>query len=101
MNAQNIHVDTRPPLPNKAFDSEYATQFHREMLYLKERGIDYAYVKKMGEYRIPTFKYTKTPELFRAVADFYEMRQNEKVYEAMDHAICAAAQMDVWSKPMA
>lgn len=78
---QNTGV--RTPLPNKAFDSEYATQYRKEMLYLKDRGIDYTYVKKVGEYRIPTYKYTKTPELFRAVADFYEQKENEKAFNEL------------------
>lgn len=76
-------------LPNKAFDSEYNTQFKKEMLYLKERGIDPVFIKKMGEYRIPTYKYTKTPELFRAVADFYEEQRNSKTFEQMKRTVDA------------
>ena len=91
---------TRPSLPNKAYDSEYATQFRREMEYLKERGIDYTYCKRTGEYRVPTYKYTKTPELFRAVADFYEQHRNEKIFEALSTAMRAARELDVWSMPM-
>lgn len=72
--------ENRPQLPNKAFDSEYATQFRKEMEYLKSRGIDYTFCKRVGEYRVPTYKYTKTPELFRAVADFYEQHRNEKTF---------------------
>ena len=72
--------ENRPQLPNKAFDSEYATQFRKEMEYLKSRGINYTFCKRVGEYRVPTYKYTKTPELFRAVADFYEQHRNEKTF---------------------
>lgn len=72
--------ENRPQLPNKAFDSEYATQFRKEMEYLKSRGIDYTFCKRVGEYRVPTYKYTKTPELFRTVADFYEQHRNEKTF---------------------
>lgn len=73
--------ENRPSLPNKAFDSEYATQFRKEMEYLKTRGFRYTYCKRTGEHRVPTYKYTKTPELFRAVADFYEQHRNEKAFE--------------------
>lgn len=74
-------------IPNKAFDSEYNTQFKKEMLYLKEHGIDPVFIKKTGEYRIPTYKYTKTPELFRVVADFYEQQQNEKSFEHLKRTV--------------
>ena len=94
------NTETRPALPNKAFDSEYSTQFRKEMEYLKERGIAYTYVKRTGEYRIPTYKYTKTPELFRAVADFYEQHRNEKIFDAMSAAIKAAHEMDIWAMPL-
>lgn len=76
-----INYGDRPTPPNKAYDSEYATQFRREVEFLKERGFAPTYTKRVGEYRIPTYKYTKTPELFRAVADFYEQRRNEKTFD--------------------
>jgi len=76
-----ISYGDRPTPPNKAYDSEYATQFRREVEFLKERGFEPTYIKRVGEYRIPTYKYTKTPELFRAVADFYEQRRNEKTFD--------------------
>lgn len=78
MNVMN--TENRPTPPNKAYDSEYATQFRKEVEYLKECGIKPTYIKPVGEYRILTYKYTKTPELFRAVADFYEQHRNEKVF---------------------
>ena len=71
----------RPTPPNKAYDFEYATQYRKEVEYLKSRGIEPTYMKRVGEYRIPTYKYTKTPELFRAVADFYEQRKHEKSFD--------------------
>ena len=78
-------------VPNKAFDSEYNTQFKKEMLYLKDRGIEPVYIKKSGEYRIPTYKYTKTPELFRAVADFYEQQKRVKEFENMKKTVDAVS----------
>ena len=67
-------------LPNKAFDMEYSTEYKREMLYLKERGFDYVFKKHTSDYNIPVYKYTKTPALLRAVADFYEQIENERSY---------------------
>ena len=87
----------RPHLPNRAYDSEYATQFRREVDYLKERGIECTYIKKTGEFKVPTYKYKKTPELFRAVADFYEQRQHEKAMEAINAAIEAVAVIDAFT----
>ena len=92
-----INNGGRPAPPNKAYDSEYATQFRREVEFLNERGINPTYIKRVGEYRIPTYKYTKTPELFRAVADFYEQRRNEKTFDDLaamirtSEALCNAA----------
>ena len=67
-------------LPNKAFDLEYSTQFKREMQYLKDHGFTCSYIKKTKDYGVPVYKYTKTPELFRAVAAFYEEIRNEKQF---------------------
>lgn len=53
-------------LPNKAFDSEYMTEWSREVRYLAERGIRYTFVKIKPEYGIRQYKYRKTPELFAA-----------------------------------
>lgn len=89
MNAIN-NIGERPTPPNKAYDSEYATQFRREMEYLKTCGIFPTYIKRAGEYRIPTYKYTKTPELFRAVADFYEQHRNEKTFDNLTAIIKAS-----------
>lgn len=77
-------------VPNQAYDMEYATQIKEEMLFLKERGFRWTIKKKVGEYRIMTYKYTKTPELLRAVADYYEQRQLRKEFEAMNSIVTTA-----------
>jgi hypothetical protein len=51
------------------FDKEYSTQFPKEMNYLKSVGIRYNFVKEIDG--ITTYKYTKTPELFKALWIFY------------------------------
>lgn len=70
----------RPKLPPKAFDLEYSTQYRKEVEYLKSKGINYTFIKLTKDYGVPTYKYTKTPELFRAVADFYEQKQLDKEF---------------------
>lgn len=51
------------------FDKEYSTQFVDEMKWLKQHNIFYTFVKYIDG--ITTYKYTKTPELFKALALFY------------------------------
>ena len=58
-------------IPNSAFDIEYRTEWRDEVDFLAERGIYYTIRKKEGEYQIPVYKYTKTADLFIALADFY------------------------------
>ena len=45
------------------FDKEYSTQWVDEMKWLKDHGIRYTFVKTVNG--ITTYKYTKTPELFK------------------------------------
>lgn len=53
----------------KRFDKEYSTQFPAEMKYLKDKGIYYTFVK--NDKGVTTYKYTKTPKLFRMLEEFY------------------------------
>lgn len=56
-------------MDKKLFDSEYSTQWRDEVLYLRDKGIRYEFVKNING--IPTYKYTKTSELFSALMSFY------------------------------
>lgn len=56
----------------KKFDKEYSTQYTPEMKYLQSKGILYSFVKDVGG--VTTYKYTKTPELFQALAIFYAQK---------------------------
>lgn len=60
----------------KKFDKEYSTQFVREMKYLQSKGINYSFVKDIQG--VTTYKYTKTPELFRTLVSFYMEMESEK-----------------------
>lgn len=53
----------------KKFDKEYSTQYCPEMKYLQSKGIRYVFVKSVCG--VTTYKYTKTSELFKALASFY------------------------------
>ena len=86
---------TRPQLPSKAFDFEYATQYRKEMEYLRSRGFEYTFMRLTPEYKVPTYKYTKTPELFRAVADFYEQRALGKEFEDLSSACDEATKKQI------
>lgn len=67
--------EVRSGIPNTAFDMEYRTQWRDEVDFLAERGIYYTIRRREGEYGIPTYKYTRTAELFLALADFYLHRR--------------------------
>lgn len=53
----------------KKFDKEYSTQYTPEKDYLLKCGIKPSFVKIINE--VTTYKYTKTPELFKALVFFY------------------------------
>lgn len=76
-------------IPKNAFDCEYMTEWRREVEYLRSKGIRYTFRKVSTEYRIPQYKYTKTPELFLALAEFYTLIKREKEFNS------AAETMDV------
>lgn len=84
---QSEKTNERTPISPKAFDMEYATQFRKEMEWLKGHGFEPTFTKRTPGTRIPTYKYTKTPELFRCVAEFYENRRNEKQYTRLTGTI--------------
>ena len=90
-----INNNVRTPISSKAFDMEYATQFRKEMEWLKGHGFEPTFVKRAKDTRVPTYKYTKTPELFRCVAEFYENRRNEKQYANIEHTIEVAKEMEL------
>lgn len=62
----------------KLFDLEYNTQIRCEYEFLKDNGFEPSYIKKG---RVKTYKYTKTPELFYAVAEFYKHKLDDKAGE--------------------
>lgn len=69
------------------FDFEYSTQFFDEVFYLKQHGFRYCYVKNAPDSNIKTFKYKRSPELFRAVADFYEQFNLSKAFDEISNLI--------------
>ena len=62
----------------KAFDMEYSTQWRREYEFLVSQGIKPTFVKLNKETGIRTYKFTKTPALFKTLLGFYSMVKAEK-----------------------
>lgn len=71
-------------IPKTVFDKEYSTQWRREVQFLEDKGINYTYAKKNPKYPIIKYKYTKTPELFLALAEFYNQVRNESVFKKIE-----------------
>ena len=94
LNATNANRPER--LPNKAFDSEYMTEWVREVRFLADKGIRYTYVKIKPEYGIRQYKYRKTPELFAALLDFYVQVANEKTYKKLSRTVDDATSTPDW-----
>ena len=90
---RNANTSTRESIPNKAFDSEYMTEWVREVKFLADKGIKYTFVKKTPEYNIKQYKYTKTPELFVALAEFYYQTANEKAYNRLSRIITESTRL--------
>ena len=71
-------------IPKTVFDKEYSTQWRREVKFLEAKGINYTYAKKHYKYPIIKYKYTKTPELFLALAEFYNQVRNEQFFKDVE-----------------
>ena len=61
----------------KIFDMEYTTQVKSEMEYLKSCGIKYTFVKRKDG--VPTYKYTKTEQLFDALRLYYKLKDGGNI----------------------
>ena len=71
-------------IPKKIFDKEYSTQWKREVQFLEDKGINYVFAKKNNNFPVIRYKYTKTPELFLALAEFYNQIRNEQTFKLID-----------------
>lgn len=76
--------ENRIAIPKTVFDKEYSTQWRREVKFLEDKGINYTYAKKHSKYPIIRYKYTKTPELFLALTEFYNQVRNEKIFKEIE-----------------
>ena len=90
----NTYVAQRPTYgfdptfqpPKQAYDMEYGTQSRKEFEYLKDHGMLPVFVKK-SEYGIKTYKYTKTPALFKLLVEYYSAVKAEKEYNQLSRDI--------------
>lgn len=73
-------------IPKYVFDKEYSTQWRREVEFLEDKGIAYTYAKKHFKYPVIKYKYTKTPELFLALAEFYKQVYMEDLNKRITEA---------------
>lgn len=69
-------------IPKYVFDKEYSTQWKREVQFLADKDINYTYAKKHPKYPVIRYKYTKTPELFLALAEFYHQVRSESFFKS-------------------
>ena len=71
-------------IPKTVFDKEYSTQWKREVQFLENKGINYTYAKRHYKYPVIRYKYEKTPDLFLALAEFYNQVRNEKFFSDVE-----------------
>ena len=50
------------------------------LVALEDKGINFTYAKKHYKYPVITYKYSKTPELFLALAEYYKNEHFDEVY---------------------
>ena len=93
MTEQDNQKAVSESIPNKAFDSEYMTEWVREVKFLAGKGINCTYIRKTPKYNIKQYKYTKTPELFVALAEFYLQARAEKCYNKLNKTFMEATQI--------
>lgn len=86
-------VTNKATYVKRKYDREYATQYYREMEYLKTKGFYPSFVRT--DRGVNTWKYKRSPELFRAVADFYEQRRNEYTFQKADQELEHGEQMQL------
>lgn len=86
---ENATMKAKPP--KSAFENDYVTMNHKEETYLWRHGIKAIYVDRSSPYGLRKWKYKKTAELFRAVADFYEQENNRLEFEKLVKMIPDAA----------
>ena len=71
-------------IPKHVFDKEYSTQWREEVRFLEDKGIAYTYAKKHPKYPIIRYKYTKTPDLFLALAEFYNQVRIKEFHKSVE-----------------
>lgn len=79
-------MDSKITIPKTVYDKEYSTQWKREVKFLEEKGIAYVYAKRHPKYPVTRYKYTKTPELFLALTEFYNQVRNEETFRKIEEA---------------
>lgn len=70
-------------IPKSAYEYKYVTEWEREVRYLESKGILPVYVGVKRDWGIRQYKYRKTPELGKALCEFWTQANNEREYNRM------------------
>ena len=87
----------RRSVPSSAYDKEYMTEWHREFVFLRNKGILPSYVKRTPKYRVRQYKYTKTPELFLALYDFYSQLRRSREFNRLGSVLNDSTCIPDWA----
>lgn len=85
----------RNPIPRRAFDSDYTTQYVREVNYLRDSGFKYVSESEIGDYHIRTYRYRKSSALFDAVSKFYRKIESERLFNTFNKLMTIAQEFDI------
>lgn len=87
--------DTMKARPPKwAFDREYGSDWLKEVAWLREHGVNPVF-EKTNQFGVKRYKYTKTPELFAALAIFYKQIQDERQWKRINEMLQTMETVDV------
>ena len=67
-----------------AFDMEYSTQLRMEKYWLDDHGFKCSFTRheETNDIFVKTYKYTKTPELFAELANFYSLKKEYDIQKS-------------------
>lgn len=92
----NVTITYTDKPPKHAYDLEYSTQVRREYEFLKKNGIEPTFTRH-GEYGIRTYKYTKTPALFKLLVEYYGMIEAEKGFNQAVQELEGAKKVQIYA----
>ena len=70
----------------KFFDKEYATQYRKEVAYLREQGFYPCFIKTSSA-GVTTYKFKRSSKLFATIAAFYDNLEKGQEYDKVQDLI--------------